>query len=66
MAKRPSERQLGPHHVLAEINFAQRFRSDAHLVRIYTRRLRARGWQDAQWLLRHGIVPVDPGFKSRH
>ena len=50
--------------VLAEISFAQLFRSDEHVVRIYTRWLRTGGKQDAQWLLRHGIVPVDPGSRS--
>ncbi len=52
--------------VLSEISFAELFRSDAHTVRIYTRWLRTRGAHDAQWLLRNGIVPFDPGVKSRH
>ncbi len=50
--------------VLAEISLAQLFPGDAQLVRIYTRWLRTRGKQDAQWLLRYGITPVDPGVRS--
>jgi hypothetical protein len=52
--------------VLAEISFADLFPSDAQTVRIYTRWLRTRGLLDAQWLVRKGIVPVDPGVRSRH
>jgi hypothetical protein len=52
--------------VLAEISFAELFPGNTHMVRIYTRWLRTRGLHDAQWLLRNGIVPVDPGLKSRH
>jgi hypothetical protein len=52
--------------VLSEISFAELFPNDGQTVRIYTRWLRTRGLQDAQWLLRHGIVPFDPGIKSRH
>jgi hypothetical protein len=52
--------------VLSEISFAELFPGDAQTVRIYTRWLRTRGLQDAQWLLRRGIVPYDPGVKSRH
>ena len=52
--------------VLAEISFAELFRSDAQTVRIYTRWLRTRGRQDAEWLLRHGIIPSDPGSRSHH
>jgi hypothetical protein len=52
--------------VLAEISFAELFPGDAQTVRIYTRWLRTRGRQDAQWLLRRGIVPYDPGVKLRH
>lgn len=52
--------------VLTEISFAELFRSDEQTVRIYTRWLRTRGADDAEWLMRHGIVPVDPGSASRH
>lgn len=52
--------------VLTEISFAEMFRSEEQTVRIYTRWLRTRGADDAQWLMRHGIVPVDPGSTSRH
>jgi hypothetical protein len=49
--------------VLSEISFAELFPGDAQTVRVYTRWLRTRGLQDAQWLLRQGIVPFDPGIK---
>ena len=52
--------------VLSEVSFAELFPGDEHTVRVYTRWLRTRGRQDAQWLLRRGIVPFDPGLKSRH
>jgi hypothetical protein len=52
--------------VLAEISFTELFPGDARTVRVYTRWLRTRGLQDAQWLLRHGIVPFDPAVRSRH
>lgn len=52
--------------VLSELSFEEMFRGDAQTVRVYTRWLRTRGRQDAQWLLRRGIVPFDPGLKSRH
>jgi hypothetical protein len=52
--------------VLSEISFAELFPGDAQTVRIYTRWLHTRGLHDAQWLLRQGIVPFDPGVKSRH
>jgi hypothetical protein len=52
--------------VLSEISFEQLFRSNERLVRVYTRWLHTRGRQDAQWLLRHGIIPVKPGFRTRH
>ncbi len=52
--------------VLSEVSFAEMFRDDTQTVRVYTRWLRTRGAQDAQWLLRRGIVPFDPGVKSRH
>jgi hypothetical protein len=52
--------------VLSELTFEEMFRGDAHTVRVYTRWLRTRGSQDAQWLLRRGIVPYDPGLRSRH
>jgi hypothetical protein len=52
--------------VLSEISFEQLFRSNERLVRTYTRWLHTRGRQDAQWLLRHGIIPVEPGFRTRH
>jgi hypothetical protein len=52
--------------VLAEISFETLFRGETHIVRVYTRWLRTRGRQDAEWLLRRGIVPVDPGVRSRH
>lgn len=52
--------------VLSEISFAEMFRDDAQTVRVYTRWLRTRGKQDAQWLLRRGIVPYDPGVRSQH
>lgn len=52
--------------VLSEISFEQLFQSNERLVRVYTRWLHTRGRQDAQWLLRHGIVPVEPGFRTRH
>jgi hypothetical protein len=54
-------------NVLAEISFEQLFRGEERTVRIYTRWLRTRGRRDAEWLLRHGIVPVEPvGGKARH
>src|SRR5499425_3181042 len=43
--------------VLSEISFAELFPNDSQTVRVYTRWLRTRGLQDAQWLLRRGIVP---------
>lgn len=52
--------------VLSEISFEQLFRSNERLVRVYTRWLHTRGRQDAEWLLRHGIVPVKPGFRTQH
>lgn len=52
--------------VLSEISFADLFPGDEQTVRIYTRWLHTRGRRDAQWLLRRGIVPFDPGVKSRH
>jgi len=52
--------------VLSEISFAEIFPGDAQTVRVYTRWLRTRGPQDAQWLLRQGITPFDPGLKTRH
>ena len=52
--------------VLSELSFEEMFRGDTQTVRVYTRWLRTRGPQDAQWLLRRGIVPFDPGVKSRH
>lgn len=52
--------------VLSEISFAELFPGDPSTVRIYTRWLHTRGRQDAEWLLRRGIVPVDPELKSRH
>lgn len=52
--------------VLSEISFAELFPGDLRTVRVYTRWLRTRGRQDAQWLLRQGIIPYDPGLKSRH
>jgi hypothetical protein len=52
--------------VLSEISFEQLFRSNERLVRVYTRWLHTRGRQDAQWLLRHGIVPAEPGIRTRH
>jgi hypothetical protein len=52
--------------VLSEVSFAEMFRGDVQTVRVYTRWLRTRGAQDAQWLLRRGIAPIDPGLKTRH
>ena len=52
--------------VLTEISFEQLFPGDAQTVRIYTRWLRTRSERDARWLLRHGLIPVDPGSGSRH
>ena len=52
--------------VLSEISFEQLFRGAMQTVRIYTRWLRTRAAQDAQWLIRRGIVPVDPGSRLRH
>lgn len=52
--------------VLSEITFDDMFRNDVRTVRVYTRWLRTRGAQDARWLLRRGIVPYDPGVRSRH
>jgi hypothetical protein len=52
--------------VLSEVSVVDLFPGDAQMVRIYTRWLRTRGRRDAQWLLRCGIVPIDPGVKSRH
>lgn len=47
--------------VLAEIGFEQIARSDRQLVRVYTRWLHTRSRRDAQWLMRRGVLPVDPG-----
>lgn len=52
--------------VLTEISFAELFRGEEQTIRVYTRWLRTRGSQDAEWLVRHGITPVDPGSTSRH
>jgi len=52
--------------VLSEISFAELFPGDLRTVRVYTRWLRTRGRQDAEWLLRQGLIPYDPGVKSRH
>ncbi len=52
--------------VLSEISFAELFPGNAQTVRVYTRWLRTRGRRDAEWLLRQGIVPFDPGLRSRH
>jgi hypothetical protein len=52
--------------VLSEVTFSDMFRDDPEAVRIYTRWLRTRGTDDAQWLLRQGLVPFDPGLRSRH
>jgi hypothetical protein len=52
--------------VLAEISWEQIFPGETHTVRIYTRWLRTRGKRDAEWLLRHGLVPFDAGSRSRH
>ncbi len=52
--------------VLSEISFTELFRGDEQTVRIYTRWMHTRGKRDAEWLVRHGIVPVDPGTRSRH
>lgn len=52
--------------VLSEISFEQMFRGDERTVRVYTRWMRTRGKRDAEWLLRHGIVPVQPGSRTRH
>lgn len=52
--------------VLSEVRFEEMFRGDSQTVRVYTRWLHTRGRQDAQWLLRHGITPIDPGVRSRH
>jgi hypothetical protein len=49
--------------VLSEISVVELFPGDSQTVRVYTRWLRTRGAQDAQWLLRQGIVPFDPGIK---
>jgi len=47
--------------VLSEIGFEQVARSDQSLVRVYTRWLHTRSRRDAQWLMRRGVLPVDPG-----
>jgi hypothetical protein len=53
--------------VLAEISFEQLFPGDEQKVRIYTRWLRTRGRRDTEWLLRHGIIPVEPhAGRTRH
>lgn len=52
--------------VLSELSFEEMFRGDVQTVRVYTRWLRTRGAQDAQWLLRRGIVPFAPDVRSRH
>ncbi|MFN8641364.1 MAG: hypothetical protein U0802_06795 [Candidatus Binatia bacterium] len=52
--------------LLSELTFEDMFRGDARTVRVYTRWLRTRGQQDAEWLLRRGIAPFDPGVRSRH
>jgi len=53
--------------VLAEISFEQLFPGEEQKVRVYTRWLRTRGPRDAEWLLRHGIIPVEPGGgRTRH
>jgi hypothetical protein len=52
--------------VLSEISFEQLFPGEERKVRVYTRWLRTRGRRDCEWLLRHGIVPVVQGGRTRH
>jgi len=53
--------------VLTEISFEQMFRSDQHVVRAYSRWLRTGSQRDARWLIRRGILPVEPDAPaSRH
>jgi hypothetical protein len=47
--------------VLAEISFEQIFRGERQTIRLYTRWLHTRSPRDARWLIRRGILPVDPG-----
>lgn len=52
--------------VLSELSFEQLFNGDATTVRRYTRWLYTRSERDAQWLVRHGIIPYAPRRNQRH
>lgn len=52
--------------VLADLSMEQLFRSDARVVRVYTRWLCSRGQRDGQWLMDRGIVPFAPEVPRRH
>ncbi len=43
------------------------FRSDQQIVRAYSRWLHTSSQRDAPWLIRRGVLPVEPGDPaSRH
>lgn len=52
--------------VLAEISFEQLFRGDIHKLRVYTRWMYTHGANDLRWLMRHGVIPYQPGTTRRH
>jgi len=52
--------------VLSEISFADLFRGDTHMLRVYTRWMYTRSEQDARWLLRHGVIPYAPPGGKQH
>jgi hypothetical protein len=52
--------------VLTAISFEQLFPGDIHKLRVYTRWLYTRGERDAQWLLKHGVIPYAPPSVRRH
>ncbi len=46
--------------VLTEVSFEQIFRSDRQTVRAYSRWLHTGSQRDARWLIRRGVLPVEP------
>lgn len=53
--------------VLTEVSFEELFRSDRQTVRTYTRWLHTGSRRDADWLIRRGVLPVEPSSSGhRH
>jgi len=52
--------------VLTEIGFEHLFRSDRQTVRAYTRWLHTGSVRDADWLIRRGVLPVEPDQSGSH